>query len=48
MTTPSLRVVRALAWVFGVGTVLLVVGYITQDSWMLLVASLLRILTGTP
>lgn len=32
---------RALAWMFGIGAVLLVTGYLTADQWLHLVGSLL-------
>lgn len=46
--TPSLRVTRALAWVFGIVSLLLVVGVITKAEWLAVVLVMLKGLLGLP
>ena len=40
-TTPDPKYLRLVAWVIGVGAVLLVAGYLTADQWVGLVGDLL-------
>lgn len=40
-TAPDKNWLRIVAWVIGIGVVLLVLGYLTSDQWLSLVRGLL-------